>query len=415
MHLRRSHVFVVSYKNVRGITLATSSATSDILIVDDDPIACDVLAKILERSGHKCTVAQSGAEAFQSTQKQPYDLLLLDLCLPDIDGLRLLHALREQGLHAPTIIITAHPSLSTALDALCCEVSDYLPKPFHNEELVETIHQVLEDTDPLGNEYLWRSLETTHAFHHVMSRNPRTRQVYLEAAKVARSHAPVMICGETGTGKEFLARTVHYLSTGAAGPLVVLNCGAFPQELLESELFGHEKGAFTSAGTAQPGLCELADGGTLFLDEIGDMGLPMQVKLLRFLQDGTFRRLGGGKERQVDVRIIAASNQNLQAALKEGRFREDLYWRINVVPLYLPPLRERPEDIDLFSVHFLAQFAQDQGIPQLELTKAAWKKLKAHTWPGNIRQLHNVLLRATLIATEYVLRPKHIVFDEFEG
>lgn len=406
---------MVGHNNTRGIALSPAGATSDILVVDDDSSACDVIAKVLKRNGHKCTVAQSGAEAFQIAQKRTYDLLLLDLCLPDTDGLHLLQALRKQGLHAPTIIITAHPSLPTAREALCCEVSDYLPKPFHNEQLLEKIRQVLNAEELIGNEYLWQKLETTYGFHHVMSRNPRTRRIYLTAAKVAGSRAPVVISGESGTGKEFLARAIHYLSNRATEPFVALNCGAFPQELLESELFGHEKGAFTSAGTTKPGLCELANEGTLFLDEIGDMSLPMQVKLLRFLQDGTFRRLGGGQERQVDVRIVAASNQNLPAALREGRFREDLYWRLNVVPLYLPPLRERPEDIEVFSEHFLQQFAQDQGQAQRELTRAAQKKLKAYPWPGNIRQLHNVLLRASLLAIEQVLRPQYLVFDEFEG
>jgi two-component system, NtrC family, response regulator AtoC len=381
-----------------------------ILIVDDDAGVCEIVTRVLGRSGHACTVAQSGVEALKASELYDFDLMLLDLRLPDTDGVRLLQALREQGHSAPVIFITAHPSLPSAAQALGCAARDYLPKPFKHEQLLLTVRSALEDEGRLGSEYLWRNLETKYGFQHVLSRNPRTREVYLTAAKVARSRAPVTISGESGTGKEFLARAVHYLSDRADGPFICLNCGAFPEELLESELFGHEKGAYTSAGTAKPGLCELADGGTLFLDEIGDMSLPMQVKLLRFLQDGSFRRLGGAQERRVDARVVAATNQDLAEAIRERRFREDLYWRINVIPLLLPPLRERPEDVEPFGAHFLTAFSKQTDRKRLHLDVAALVKLQGYAWPGNIRQLHNVLLRAALLAESEELGEQHLAW-----
>ncbi len=390
-------------------------ASAELLVVDDDPTTCEFIAKALKREGYGCTTAQTGAEAFEAAQKRSFDLLLLDLRLPDTDGLQLLYALREQKVQVPAIIITAHPSLPTAIEALSREVRNYLPKPFKPAQLMERVRNALADESGMGSEYLWDNLETKYNFRHVLSRSPRVRRTYLTAAKSARSRAPILIQGESGTGKEFLARAIHYLSDRAGKPFVVLNCGAFPQELLESELFGHEKGAFTSATAGKPGLCEMADGGTLFLDEIGDMTLPMQVKLLRFIQDGSFRRLGSTEEGRVDVRIIAATNQDLPAAMKAGRFREDLYWRINVVHLHLSPLRERPEDLEPFSSHFLAEFAQELEKRRLELSPEALEKLRSFSWPGNIRQLHNVLLRAALLADTPILRPEHIVFDELSA
>ncbi|HEY3398267.1 MAG TPA: sigma-54 dependent transcriptional regulator [Armatimonadota bacterium] len=391
--------------------MATAALASDILVVDDETSSRDAIARALQGQGHSCTTADTGAEAFSLARNHPYDLMLMNWRLPDTDGGRLMGALREQGLQTPTIVLSAQPSLATALDALCCEASDYLPKPVKSELLLERVRRVLEDRTQ-GIEYLWQNLERTYKFRHVLSHSPRTRRTYLTAARVARSRAPVMIGGESGTGKEFLARAVHFLSDRAKEPLVVLNCGAFPHDLLESELFGHEKGAYTSAGSAKPGLVELAHGGTLFLDEIGDMSLPMQVKLLRFLQDGSFRRLGGSEERRVDVRLIAATNQDLALAIKERRFRDDLYWRLNVIPLYLPPLRERPEDIGPFSRHFLAQFAQDLDRLDLTVDAEALVRLRQYNWPGNIRQLHNVLMRAALLAPGSTLGAQHVVFDD---
>ncbi len=385
---------------------------ASILLVDDDPTTCEFIVKLLKRRGYDCTAVQSGAEAFQAAQRQAFDLLLLDLRLPDTDGLQLLQALREQDMQAPAIVITAHPSLPTAIEALGSAVSDYLPKPFKAEQLAERICAVLLKGDTAGGEYLWKELAAKYGFVHVPSRNPQTQQTYLTAARVASSRAPVLIYGESGTGKEFLAKAIHYLSDRADKQFVPINCGAVPPDLLESELFGHEKGAFTSASTTKRGLCEAADQGTLFLDEIGEMSLPMQVKLLRFLQDGSFRRLGCTEQRTVDVRIVAATNQNLGKAVREGRFREDLYWRINVINLYLPPLRKRPEDIEAFSRHFLEEIGRELDKPRLQLTAEALEKLRNYEWPGNIRQLRSVLLRAALTAPSATLTAEHVVFQD---
>ena len=339
-----------------------------------------------------------------------FALLLIDFRLPDTPGLRLLQALRKQGWAAPAIMRAARPSLRGAIEALGREVADYLPKSLPVEALLERVRATLAGSWT-GNDYLWRSLEAKYHFSHVLSRNAPTRLVYTHAAKVARSRAPIVIAGESGTGKEFLARALHYLSGRAEQLFVTLNCGALPDELLESELFGHEKGAFTSAMGAKAGLCEVADGGDLFLDEIGDMSLPMQVKLLRFLNDGSFRRLGGTQEQQVDVRVLAATNQDLPRAVAEGRFREDLFWRLNVIPLYLPPLRERPEDLEPFSRHFLGRFARDINHPRLDLASDAVAALAAYPWPGNLRQLHNVLWRAALLSDSDRLTSEHLSFE----
>jgi DNA-binding NtrC family response regulator len=378
--------------------LSSAAPSSDILLVDDDPTCRDVIAKALAQGGHTCSTAQSGAQALQAMQQRAFDLLLLEARLPDTDGFRLLEALRTRGLRVPTIMLTARPSAAGAVRALHHQVNELLTKPVKSEVLLERVDGALGAED-LSLEYVWRSLEAEHGLHRVVSLNPRTRTVYLTAARVASSRAPVLLQGESGTGKEFLARDLHLLSDRAAGPFVVLNCGALPEDLLESELFGHEKGAFTSAGATKLGLCELADGGTLFLDEIGDMSPRMQVKLLRFLQDGSFRRLGGTEERQVSVRLVAATNQDLAAALEEKRFREDLYWRISVLPLDLPPLRERPEDLLPFSEYFLGQFAEELKRGPWQLDRSALQYLRQCPWPGNLRQMHNVLLRGALLSS----------------
>jgi DNA-binding NtrC family response regulator len=392
-----------------GRDVPSTAAPAHILVADGDPAHRETLAQALQQGGHKCVLAGTGAETLALARRRAFDLLLLDLRLPDADGLRLLPALRARRA-LPVIALTAQPSVAGALAALSCEVCDYLPKPVQLETLLERISGALCGSG-LGHDYVWRSLARQPRFAHVLSENPATRQVYLTAARVARSRAPVLIGGETGTGKEYLARALHGLSDRAEAPFVTLNCGAFPEELLESELFGHEKGAYTSAAGAKPGLCELAAGGVLFLDEIGDMSPAMQVKLLRFLDDGSYRRLGGTQERQADVRLLAATNQDLARARAEGRFREDLYWRLNVIPLRLPPLRERPEDLAPFSRHFLGQFARELQRPGLALLPAAQARLSEYAWPGNLRQLHNVLWRAALLTGSGSISPEQVVWE----
>jgi len=371
----------------------------------------EMIADILKGSAAEVICVASAEEARAATP-QTCDVLILDRMLPDADGVELLGELRGQGREAPAIIITAHPSLDSAVTALAHSACEYLTKPFKPAELLALIQRAL-DTDGAapGMNYLWEGLRQRYGFDHVLSGNPRVRATYAAAARVAASAAPVLIEGETGTGKDYLARAIHYMSDRADKHFVAVNCGALPDTLLASELFGHEKGAFTSATQAKPGLCEVADGGTLFLDEIGEMSPDTQVKLLRFAQDYSFTRLGGVKSIEVDVRIIAATNQDLSRAVAEGRFREDLYYRLSVMPLYLPPLRERPEDVPAFAQHFLQRHRRRCGRGPCHISPEALRELSAQPWPGNLRQLDNVIQRGMLLAQGDTLLPDHLMLE----
>ena len=376
------------------------------LVVDDDPGMQDLVVSILAEGDFECQATDTATEAYRKVEEQEFDLLVIDRKLPDTDGVYLLRQIRARNIMTPAIIITGHPSVATAAEALQWEAYDYLVKPFGVRELLEkakraTSQQSLVDE----NLYLWEGLEKKYSWRHVLSRNAEVQQTYLTAAKAAGGNAPVLIQGETGTGKEYLARAIHYLGEQAEQPMVTLNCGGFPDELLENELFGHEKGAFTSANTAKVGLCEIADGGTLFLDEITHMSAAMQVKLLRFVEDHSFMRLGGIKPITVDVRIIAASNQPVDDMVESGQFREDLYYRLNVIPLTLSPLRRRPEDIEVFTEHFMRQFA---GEASKRIAPEGWEELHSHNWPGNLRELRNAIQRAVVLSVGDTIKPEHL-------
>jgi len=379
------------------------------LVVDDDPGMQDLVASILEEGGFECQVTETGTEAHRQVEEQEFDLLIIDRKLPDTDGVYLLRQLRARDIVTPAIIITAHPSVDTAAEALRWEAYDYLVKPFDAGELLEKAQRAIDQQSLVDeNLYLWQALEKKYSWQHVLSRNAGVQQAYVMAAKAAGGNAPVLIQGETGTGKEYLARAIHYLSERAERAMVTLNCGGFPDELLENELFGHEKGAFTSANTAKVGLCEIADGGTLFLDEITHMSAAMQVKLLRFVEDHSFMRLGGTKPVTVDVRIIAASNQPLDEMVASGQFREDLYYRLNVIPLFLPPLRRRPEDIEVFAEHFMRQFS-DKASKQVD--QEVWEKIHSHNWPGNLRELRNAIQRAVVLSVGDAIKPEYLLIE----
>jgi len=384
--------------------------------VDDDPEMRGNVERML--GGIDCVVrtAADGASAVTAAADMGApDLLILDRMLPDADGVELLGHLRAQGLRAPAIIITAHPSLETAVDALGLQAAHYLAKPFAPDDLLAAAREALGDASstPQGGDsgYLWDALRDKHAYDHVMSRNPEVRRAYAAAARVACTPAPVLVEGATGTGKDFLARAIHCMSDRAEKHFVPINCGSLPEQLLTSELFGHEKGAFTSATAAKKGMCEVADGGTLFLDEIGEMSTDNQVKLLRFAQDLSFTRLGGTQSIEVDVRLICATNQDLQAAVREGRFREDLYYRLAVVPLRLPPLCERPEDVAPFARFFLHKHLRRHGRGPREIAPEALELLGAQQWPGNLRQLENAIQRGLLMANGDTLRPDDLMLE----
>jgi len=388
-------------------------ARPTVLIVDDDPAMLQALEGVLAELDCRITTAADGASALEAARAGA-ELLILDRMLPDADGVELLGLMRAQGVGAPAIIVTAQPTLATAIDALGHQAVHYLAKPFRPAELLERARAILAEgeADPGADpDYLWQALRERFGFEHVMSRSPVVRRAYAAAARVAGTRAPVLLEGETGTGKDWLARAIHYMSDRAERHFVAVNCGALPEQLLTSELFGHEKGAFTSATQAKKGLCEVADGGTLFLDEIGEMSLDNQVKLLHFTQDLSFTRLGGLQPIEVDVRIICATNQSLSAAVREGRFREDLYYRLAVMPLHLPPLRERPEDIEPFARFFLDKHARGHGRGQAVISDQALAVLRAQRWPGNLRQLENAVQRGLLMAADNALRPEHLMLD----
>ncbi|MGC9319482.1 MAG: sigma-54-dependent transcriptional regulator [Armatimonadota bacterium] len=384
-----------------------------VLVVDDDATMLETIRLALEDLGCTVEAVSDGASAAEAAVAGEPDLLVLDRMLPDADGVELLARLRAGGVGSPAIIITAHPSVESAVDALGHHVTHYLAKPFAPEELVARITELLGDADGgrTESDFLWEALRERYDFDHVMSRNERLRRSYAAAARVADTNAPVLLEGETGTGKDYLARAIHYMSDRAERHFVAVNCGALPEQLLTSELFGHEKGAFTSATQSKQGLVEVADGGTLLLDEIGEMSMDNQVKLLHFTQDYRFTRLGGTETMQVDVRLICATNRDLQAVVADGRFRQDLYYRLAVVPLPLPPLRERPEDIEPFARFFLEKHVRRHGRGPREISEEALQTLRAEAWPGNLRQLENAIQRGILLADGDTLRPEHLLLD----
>ncbi len=383
-----------------------------ILVVDDEEATRLTIARALQAEGWDVVGAESAETARAALEQDKYALLILDRRLPDEDGVDLLKDLRRLGCDCPVIIITGHPSVETAVDALREHAFDYLAKPFRPAEVVRKVQTALEGYAKLDEHaYLHKSWQKEHDFDCVLSRDPTTQQTYVLAMRVADTPATVLIEGESGTGKEYLARAMHYASRRASQRMVCLSCAALPDTLLESELFGHEKGAFTNALVRKVGLFELADGGTLFLDEIGDISPALQVKLLRFLQEKSFQRLGGTALIEVDVRVIAATNKRLFRMVQEGKFREDLYYRLSVVPLRLAPLRERREDIPVFVRHFLIKYGLQFHARPLDIEEEALAILVKRDWPGNIRELENSIQRAAILTPGNVVRACDLLLD----
>lgn len=338
-------------------------------------------------------------------------LLLHCPSFPD-EAVEALAALRESGFEGKVVAVTAAPSISEAVAFISLGCHDYLPASVSPGKIVHQLSEALglvEESHP-PYELLWKSFRKRSGCDHVCSDSPNCRKTYMQTAQAAPGDVTVLIEGETGTGKEYLARALHFMSPRRDKPFVAVNCGAIPESLLESELFGHERGAFTSATRAKPGLCETAHKGTLFLDEIGDMSMPMQVKMLRFLQDRSFVRIGGLETIKVDVRVVAATNQDLRKAVREGRFREDLYYRLAVMNLNLPPLRERGEDVTVFARHFIRKHTA--GMAPKVLCDCAEKKLEQHYWPGNLRELENAVQRAILTSPYRNIHAEHISLEE---
>lgn len=371
-----------------------------ILVVDDEVHAREALELILRREGHSVTTASSGEAALVSLQQDcDIDLVISDVKMPQLDGLELLRRVKAHDAGIVVVMMSGHNDVATAVEAMKEGAFDYLVKPFGKDEVLRTAQTALTlRTVLVENLALKRQVRDQFARAQVVGASPAWRRVCTMTEQVAPSQATVLLTGESGTGKEVIARLLHRLSTRADKPFITLNAAALPSTLLEAELFGHEKGAFTGALHSKPGRFEQANGGTLFLDEIGEMSPEAQTKLLRVLQEGTFERVGGTRTLRVDVRIVTATNKHLPDEIAAQRFREDLYYRINVIEIHLPPLRERREDIPLLFTHFLQIYAKKNQKKISAIQQEALQRLQAYDWPGNVRELENVVERAVVLA-----------------
>jgi two-component system response regulator PilR (NtrC family) len=377
-----------------------------ILVVDDERSMRELLAIVLRREGYEVLLADSGRAAVAALEREPVDLLISDIKMPDMSGVEVLRAAKKIDQDILGIMITAFASTDTAVEAMRLGACDYLSKPFDVDLLKMKVREKIENRQlRQENVLLKRTLGLSHQFSNIIGRSEAMLDVFKMIETVARTNSTILLTGESGTGKGLVAQAIHFHSLRRDKPMVSLNCGALPETLLESELFGHMRGAFTGAEQNKKGLLELAERGTVFLDEIGETSAVMQVKLLRVLQERRFRRVGGLEELTADIRVIAATNQDLTKAVAEGRFREDLYYRINVIPIALPPLRERREDIPLLAEHFLAKYSEQMGKPLSGISREALEMLTAYDWPGNIRELENVLERAVALESTPSILP----------
>jgi DNA-binding NtrC family response regulator len=378
-----------------------------ILIVDDDPDILELLSDRLQLMRFEVTCAQDGQEALSLLRQEAPPLTLLDLQLPRLSGMEVLQAIRREGLETTVIVITALGTPERAVEAMRAGAYDFIPKPLDPGHLEVVINKALERENL--REENWRLHgELESADRSMIGQSSAIQDLIRTAQQAAASNATVLLRGESGTGKEILARAIHRWSARRDGPLVIVNCVALSEELLESELFGHEKGAFTGAHQRKRGKVELADGGTLFLDEVGDIRPSLQAKLLRLLQEHEFERVGGTRPLQVDTRFIAATNSDLEQAMKQGTFRQDLYYRLNVVSLILPPLRARKEDIEMLAQHFVAKYCTELKRPPVTISPAALDLLRQHDWPGNVRELENAIERAVVLSTGSEIGPRDL-------
>jgi two-component system nitrogen regulation response regulator GlnG len=387
--------------------MTQSPTPARVLIADDEDGLRWVLEKGLRQAGYEVTAVRDGDEALRAFSDAPFDLVFLDIRMPGTDGLTVLAKLRELAGDAHVIVMTAHGTMETAIQAMQRGAYDYLAKPFDLDEVLLLAERALA-AGRLTQEVarLKTGLQEVWEFGALIGRHPRMQEVYKTIGRIAASDVTVLLRGESGTGKELVARAIHHYSRRAGRPFVAVSSAAIPGTLLESELFGHERGAFTDAKERKLGKLELAHGGTLFLDEIGDMPAELQTKLLRALQERTIERVGGQESLRIDVRVLAATNRDLETMMREGRFREDLFYRLNVVTVTLPPLRERRRDVPLLVEHLLAKYATELG--ERAVAPEALDRLVGHDWPGNVRELENVVQRAMVMATSGVILPEHL-------
>jgi len=377
---------------------------TNILVVDDEEVLQDVLGTLLKREGFRPIAAKTGEEALLAAEREPVDLVLLDLMLPGMSGMEVLKQIRARDPEQVVIVITAYSSIESAIEAMRIGAFHYIPKPFKNEEVLLTIRKGLEQRRLASeNRSLKSELEKRYGLDKIIGKSAPMQQVFDLIRLAAPSKSNILILGESGTGKELVAKALHHHSRRTQGPFVTVNSGSMPHDLLESTLFGHVKGAFTGAIAAKKGLFEAANNGSIFFDEIGNIPMETQAKLLRVIQEKEFMRLGGVDTVRVDVRLIAATNSDFEALVRRGEFREDLYYRLNVITLQLPPLRDRAEDIPLLARHFLGVYAEENAKPLRTISPAALELLMDYRWPGNVRELENAIERAVVLSSGEVL------------
>jgi DNA-binding NtrC family response regulator len=387
-------------------------AGARILVADDDPVARDLLAEVLGHEGYVVVTAASGADAVAAAQAGPLDLALIDLQMPDGDGLEVLRRLAPLQPDVPVLILTAFATMETAIAAIRAGAYDYLSKPFRMEEIAVVVRRALDVRRLVRENVAYRAaLRERYRPENLVGHSPAMVAVYKLVARIAPLDTTALILGETGTGKELVARAIHYASPRAGRPFVVVDCTTLPPDLFESEVFGHERGAFTGATGMRRGLLETADGGTCFFDEVGDLSPAVQGKLLRALQERAVRRLGGNELVPFDVRVLAATNRDLRRKVGEGAFREDLFYRLNVVTVTMPPLRERLSDVPLLARHFLARHGAAAGRPDVRLASEAADILSTYAWPGNVRELEHVIERAVAVASADVIVPEDLPIE----
>jgi DNA-binding NtrC family response regulator len=389
--------------------------SAHLLVVDDDPVTIDLLHEVLSKEGHDVSTALSGEEAIAQGTDHFFDIVITDVRMGEKDGMEVLRFFKKNAPDTTVIMITAFGSIETAIEAIREGAYDYISKPFKLDEIKFTIQRALEQRRLVQeNKHYRRELLDKYQFKNVIGRTPQMFQVYKTIAKVANTKSTVLLCGERGTGKELIARSIHYNSQRNNRTFIPVDCASLVETLIESELFGHVRGAFTGASSAKKGLFEEAEGGTLFLDEVGNLSLSMQSKLLRFMQEHEIKRVGGTESIKVDIRIIAATNQPLEPLIKSGKFREDLFDRLNVVTITLPPLRERKEDIPFLANHFLQKFSEENHKNISHLSPEALEILNRYSWPGNVRELEHTIERAVIFSIHPMILPEDLPRKLFE-
>ncbi len=392
-----------------------NKASPHLLVVDDDPVTLNLLKEVLTKEGYKVDTALGGEEAISQGMDHFFDIIITDVRMGDKDGMEVLRSFKKISPETTVIMITAFGSIETAIEAIREGAFDYISKPFKLEEIKITIRRALEQRKLLQeNKFYRQELLSKYQFKNVIGRTPQMLQVYKTIAKVADTKSTVLLCGERGTGKELVARSIHYNSLRNNCPFIPVDCASLVETLMENELFGHVRGAFTGAHSTKKGLFEEADGGTLFLDEVSNLSLSMQTKLLRFLQEHEIKRVGGMESIKVDVRVIAATNQPLEPLAKNGKLREDLFDRLNVVSIILPPLRERKEDIPLLANHFLYKFSEENKKSISHISPEALEILLQYSWLGNVRELEHTIERAVILSIHPIILPEDLPRKMFE-